>query len=256
MNPFFFGEKGAQLFGMLHPADGSDFKDECVVLCYPFGQEYERAHRAFKIIANNLSRLGYEVLRFDYSGTGDSSGISEDILISTWKHDIATAIQEAKDCSGSDIVSLVGLRLGATLALQLSKDVEGLKRCICWDPILSGDQYFKEIPNYIEPEYVAALSDVSGNKEIYLNGYPLPVAYRKELLELDMANFVLGAAEYQFITSQQDPELAQVVDKFSAQGSNAKLNTVICESDWNHVDEFGGILIPQPVIAAITDLFK
>ncbi|MDX1695840.1 MAG: alpha/beta hydrolase, partial [Ketobacteraceae bacterium] len=139
MNPFYFGDKSRQLYGVLHPAEGASFRDEAVVLCYPYGQEYERAHRAFKILANNLSNLGYEVLRFDYAGTGDSWGDSDDISMAEWQADIRQAVAEAKDTAGVDRVSLIGLRLGATLALMAADRIEGLHRVVCWDPVVDGE---------------------------------------------------------------------------------------------------------------------
>ena len=69
---FFFGEK-QQLFGMFHPSNGRP-RDHAVVLCPPLFHEYFRAHFALKKIATDLASSGYDVVRFDYSGTGDSKG--------------------------------------------------------------------------------------------------------------------------------------------------------------------------------------
>ena len=254
MNPFFFGSADSPLYGVMHPAEGAHFRNECVVLCNPFGQEYERAHRAFRIIANNLSRLGYEVLRFDFSGTGDSGGAGESISLARWSDDIVTAIDEVKDCSGADIINLVGLRLGASLALSLSSRVKGLNRCVCWDPIVDGQTFFDEITRYLEPEYVPVL--LTPESEVYLNGYPLPWAFRKELVEFSIANIKLGDAKYIMLSSHENPLYVRTYEALALQAESLVHKVVACESDWNYVDEFGGILIPQPIISAITEIFS
>ena len=253
MNPFFFGPSDNPLYGVLHPADGASFRDECVVLCNPFGQEYERAHRAFKIIATNLARLGYEVLRFDYNGTGDSGGDGATISLRQWRNNILTAVAEVKECSGSEAVSLVGLRLGATLALDASADVEHLVRCVCWDPILDAASYNEEIRHYLEPEYLPALDNPDA--DLYLNGYPLPASFRRELGSISLAGARLGDADYVVLSSHQSEACSQTFNELAKQSPRCSYKVVECESDWNHLDEFGGILIPQPIISAITEIF-
>ena len=86
--PLHFGPVGSPLFGCYHPPDGAARRSG-VVLCYPFGQEYVRAHRAFRLLANRLASVGFHVLRFDYHGCGDSSGGRGRGDLSRWKSDTA-----------------------------------------------------------------------------------------------------------------------------------------------------------------------
>ena len=76
MNPFFFGSSERPLYGVHHPPRERGPRESGVVLCYPMGQEYMRSHRAFRQLANLLTRKGHHVFRFDYFATGDSSGAS------------------------------------------------------------------------------------------------------------------------------------------------------------------------------------
>ena len=138
MNPFFFGSSQQPLYGVYHPSRARTTRLTAVVLCYPLWQEYMRAHRAFRQLAMLLSKAGFPVLRFDYFGTGDSAGDSDAGDVSRWTHDISTAIDEMKDTAGVTKVSLVGLRVGASLAAAVAAERKDLDRIVLWDPIVAG----------------------------------------------------------------------------------------------------------------------
>ena len=70
-----------------------------------------RTHKAARQLAMMLAKAGYHLLRFDYSGTGDSAGAGEDVTIAQWLEDIATAADELKETSGVSRIPFVGLRL-------------------------------------------------------------------------------------------------------------------------------------------------
>ena len=63
-----------QLLGAFHVAQRLQPRSTAVLLCNPFGEEASRSHRTFRVLATQLERTGFSVLRFDYSGTGDSLG--------------------------------------------------------------------------------------------------------------------------------------------------------------------------------------
>lgn len=115
------------------------------VLCYPFAEERLWAQRVYVDFARELSRRGDPVLRFDYTGNGDSEGNFEEADVETWLSDIGCAIRMLKTMvPGLDGVGLVGLRFGATLA-ALAAERNDVARLILWDPIVDGNQYMQEI---------------------------------------------------------------------------------------------------------------
>ena len=69
------------------------------VLCAPWGQEYMRTHRALRQLATQLDRAGIHVFRFDYFGTGDSSGDSDAGTPLRWIEDIRSAADEPRGAS-------------------------------------------------------------------------------------------------------------------------------------------------------------
>ena len=141
MNPLYFGSSDKALFGVYHAPAGQPARNRGVVLCNPFGDEAIKSHRAFLQLANRLASERFHVLRFDYFATGDSAGESEQGTVEQWLADIGTAADEIKDASGAAKVSLVGLRFGATLALQAATRRRDLDRVTLWDPIVRGGVY-------------------------------------------------------------------------------------------------------------------
>ncbi len=146
MNPFYFGSATRRLFGLYTPARAGNARMRAIVLCHPWGQEYLRAHRAMRQLASLLSDAGFHVLRFDYFGTGDSAGEMNDADFGGWSRDIEMAVEELKDTTGLKQVTLMGLRLGATLAAGVAaKRRDDIDALVLWDPVVAGNDYLAEL---------------------------------------------------------------------------------------------------------------
>ena len=141
MEPLHFGDTRKPLFGMRHRAE-SGTRRTAVLICPAWGMEYMRSYRGLRLLAQRLAQNGYETLRFDYSGTGDSEGQSLDARLEHWLADINTAAQELRDLTGSEQIAVVGLRLGALL-VEAARLRTGLKPAlqISWDAPASGQEY-------------------------------------------------------------------------------------------------------------------
>ncbi len=146
MNPFFFGDN-KNLFGIYHSPGAERDLRTSVLICNPIGHEYIRSYQVVRRLAKRLSSEGYHVLRFDYSCTGDSHGESTSADLLAWYSDIDTAAKELMEISGSENLLQIGIRLGATLLVNLSS--EGYKpdasRTILWDPVISGEDYLDKM---------------------------------------------------------------------------------------------------------------
>ena len=142
--PLFFGDAKAQLFGVYHPPAGSP-RQRAIVICNPLGQEYMRAHRCLRQIASRLSSDGAHVFRFDYAGTGDSSGALADAGLEDWLKNIDQAIEELQAMSMVRKASLLGLRLGATLAARAAEKRTDIDSLLLWDPVVNGEDYLESL---------------------------------------------------------------------------------------------------------------
>lgn len=146
MHPFYFGSGRRRLFGIYEPSRLARSRSRAVLICHPWGAEYLHAHRSMKQLSGLLAAAGVDSLRFDYYGAGDSSGDDIDGDLSGWRQDIVTAAEEVMNLANTTRVTIVGLRLGATLAAQASIDLgQAASGLVLWDPIVDGQAYVDEL---------------------------------------------------------------------------------------------------------------
>ena len=141
--PIWFGPEERLLFGWCHaPDDG--LARGVVVLCPTIGIEAVNSHAALRRLAERLATAGLVVLRFDYDGTGDSTGTQADPgRVSTWLASIRTAIAWARALEVGS-VTVIGLRIGATLAAAEISQSGGVDALVLWDPCFSGRRLLRE----------------------------------------------------------------------------------------------------------------
>lgn len=254
MRPFFFGRSEAPLFGIHHaPASGAPRRG-AAVLCYPFGAEYMRAHRSIRELASRLAQAGFHVLRFDYFGTGDSAGEGEEADLDRWLDDIGTAIEEARDLSESSAVSLVGLRLGATLSALLGSRRGDIKRAVLWAPIVRGTGYLEELaaqhrawfdlrPKPDDPARVDAPAELLGS--------PVSVKLRRDIESLDLAKLERSPAQgVLLVGNAQSPGLQELEARLRGLCDAAESLHVPGSNVWVKSD-FDQQLVPPQTLQAI-----
>jgi uncharacterized protein len=206
MKPLFLGNAQRRLYGVYHSAARSS--RHAVLLCYPGMQEYNSAHWAFRRLAATLARDGHHVMRFDYYGTGDSAGGTEDGNPTLWLEDVRQAAEELKDQSGARSLSVIGLRLGATLATLASAGGLQASRLLLWEPVISGRAYVKELETLDERRNLMLLhANRTRGRRDELLGHAFPPALRSAIEALDLADGVVPKAEKVLIfTDQPRPE--------------------------------------------------
>jgi alpha-beta hydrolase superfamily lysophospholipase len=144
--PNFIVADGEALFVWHHSPPASVRRGGAIVLCPPIGYEYMSAYRPLRILAERLAALGFDALRLDYHGTGDSTGDNEQPRrAEAWRRSVVSAISEARRLSGSGPVAIVGLRAGALLALQAISAVGAVERLVLWSAFPSGKAYLREL---------------------------------------------------------------------------------------------------------------
>ena len=188
--PIFFGAPLRPLFGWLHLPVPGRAAAVGMVICNPFGYEAVCTHRTLRRCAEMAAHAGIASLRFDYEGTGDSSGsdISADRLAS-WIADIGAAIDSLRRHSGVGEVSLLGLRLGAALATLAAQRRSDVTTLIAVAPVVSGRRYSRELralqmsgqPHQPPPD-APAEADLQ-----IVAGFPVAGTTRADLMKVDLS---------------------------------------------------------------------
>jgi pimeloyl-ACP methyl ester carboxylesterase len=137
--------RGRELF-VLHQAAQGASRSHAVLLCSPFGQEAIRAHRFYRVLADRLAGHGFDVLRFDYFGTGDSGGDDEDFDLAGAVADTRFLCEWVRQRLHPARVSLMGLRLGADIAMLASARTGGaVAELILIEPVIDGAAYVERL---------------------------------------------------------------------------------------------------------------
>jgi pimeloyl-ACP methyl ester carboxylesterase len=184
LGPIFFGPPERELYACHHfPLSAPARSSSAVVLCNGAGHEYERSHKTMRQLALLLARSGRHALRFDYYGTGDSAGECGEGSLFTWRGDIGTAIDECRRVTGCDRVTLVGLRLGATLAAQAAADRDDVEALVLLAPVVDAETLLEEWQR-VHDEFYRTLGRGKGpDLDDELLGFPLSARFVAELRE-------------------------------------------------------------------------
>lgn len=194
--PFFFPGHDGPLFGFYHQPVAAEPKVP-FVFCHPFAEEKLWTHRVLVSFARKLAAHGYGVLRFDYRGNGDSASGFEETSLSTARADLAQAITWLQEHTGHSRVSLLGLRLGATIASLAAEDL-AIDRLVLWAPIVDGSRYIQEMLRINLATQMAVHKEIRKDREqliahmktggtVSVDGYPIAYPMFEELTATRLA---------------------------------------------------------------------
>ena len=143
--PFYFGPENKRLLGWLHTTSHPHQHDVGVVICPSLAVEYLSSYRSMRYVADYFALAGIPSFRFDYHGTGDSSGSNDDgNRLDDWLWSLEQANSEIKRLTGCSKTGLLGLRMGATFAALASENT-AFDFLVLWAALESGRKYIREI---------------------------------------------------------------------------------------------------------------
>jgi alpha/beta superfamily hydrolase len=257
MEPFYFGEPTKSLFGIYHPPQSRTSYNVGIALCCPIGQEYIRSHRSLVRLAEFLSSAGFHVLRFDYYGCGDSWGDCHQGSIRRWVEDISTAVNELNGGYDLEKVCLVGLRLGAALAMMAGTCRGDIDSIVIWDPIIDGAMYLNELMR-LHDEW---LRGSFAKTQLYNNhgdhceamGFPITNSMREELTNINLLTLERRPANSIFIVASNEVTenklLGEHLERISVKQS---YEYIPASKVWiKNRDETGKGLVPIPILKSI-----
>jgi dienelactone hydrolase len=212
--------------------------------------------RSFRNAAVALTRLGFAVLRFDYSGSGDSAGDGTDASLPRWSSDLDAAIAEVLRRSGATRVGLAGVRLGASIAWLVASARHDVEAVVAWDPIVDGKGWVDE-QRALEDRWLADSSRARSGKRTAgtLLGFPFPALLEDSLRALRLDSAAPETHQAFVIDSADKPERhswrARIQHRYGAHS----YAVVPAFPDWDTADSVHTAMYPAQFSQALCTIF-
>jgi pimeloyl-ACP methyl ester carboxylesterase len=240
---FFFGSGPHKLFATYHPAREVG-GDVLTIICPPLFSEGMRTQFALREVAIALAESGQHVLRFDYRGTGDSSGTLAEMRVSDWLEDIQAVIREGLDVTGANRVNFVGVRAGALFLCRALREQQLADKVVLWDPISNGADYIGQLRRIQSRmvdrnNYLSRRSRKLASEE--LGGHRITEALRKDIEHLD-------ASVYKDVPARV-VTVIETHENSSVEMDRARRQRIGFRCNWETDSE--DLLVPQPVLEGI-----
>lgn len=255
-SPMFFGPPERQLFGMLHTVAAAKSTRAAVLLCRPFGQEAIRAQRAFRVLAERLSRAGQPALRFDYFGTGDADGDDDQVTMAGFCSDIVVADERLRAYAVDRPVAWLGLGLGATAAwLAAASAARPPRYLLLWDPVLDGRDYLATLRlrhrQLLDNALTVGAREVPRSTNLVeANGFAVSAEFESGLTALTAASMppLPAGVRTGYLTAPESS--GQVQSLARGRSSEPPLHHVELapEMDWMAEDSDDGVLVPAKAL--------
>lgn len=183
--PIAFENQGEQLVGMLHIPEGEG-RHPGVILCHGFTGNKSESHRLFVHTARVLAKVGFYVLRFDFRGSGDSSGNFIDMSVSGEVSDAIAAWRWMMENTDVDPhrLALLGFSLGGCVAAYVAAEVKPAA-LVLWSAV--GDPVRVFTP---KTSHEAMLAQVREVGYVPLSGWQIGRSFVEELPKLEPLTMV------------------------------------------------------------------
>lgn len=241
---------GRQLLATVHRPPRLRPRGSAVLLCAPFGEEAARAHRSLRVLAQQLEAEGYCTMRFDYAGTGDSSGEVDEHGVEHWLDDIAACAEALRAMSGAPRTTLVGLRLGASLAaLAAARHGLAARHLVLWEPVVDGARYLAAL----RARHRAYLTEELGRAPTGVDealGTPITPALAAGLSGIDLAAQPPQAEQLTVLRARDDEALARL-RAARPEGPGVRWMADPAADVWDSDAALNAAVVPAASIAAI-----
>lgn len=224
------------------------------LLCYPAPHEYNMAHWAFRRLSGMLAREGIHVMRFDWSGTGDSWGNAADGTFERWLDDIVVASQELRDIAGASSLTVIGMRLGATVAASACAKGLAIDTLVLWEPVVSGRAYLADLEELDVRENTTLLHAApdKGRSRLELVGFPFPTQLRRVLEDTDLHRFLpMSAGRVAIVASTDRAEYRLLCGAMTAARLQAEYHSTIEDQSVTNAGQREAALLSSRSLIAI-----
>ena len=259
--PFWLDAESRCLYAALHrPATPGGALG--VVFVPPLLHEQPRSRRFMTEVASRLAALGLPCLRFDFFGTGDSSGTGAQLDFASMRSDLDIAVAALREQTGVERVVLLVWR-GAALAMDGWLAQGGrVDTVVLWEPITDGSSWLLELERADaseraeRPGYRPGVPSTIDPADGQLMGFPVSPRLRLDLAQARLSGDTLrGVAAVWAIVRADAPDLPTGITQLlplpegapSFDGGAAMDTTFFLTPPVRHlVDELGRALREPP----------
>lgn len=241
---FFLKGGSGDLFciGELHP--DRNLARQSVLIVPPFAEEMNKSRHLMAALARQAGHAGYDVLLFDFFGTGDSEGDFSDASITVWRSDIDAVIRHMDPQAR---LHIVGFRAGALMAVDAATRHE-VHSLTLVHPQLSGKQ---QLDDMLRLRLTASLMGggrerISALRRRLLAGDTLEIAGYRLSPELASGLDALALSRFsgrtparvncvEIVSEPADQirtGLQQAIDDWRSAGSVVNCETTLCGEFW------------------------
>ncbi|MFT7662548.1 MAG: pimeloyl-ACP methyl ester carboxylesterase [Planctomycetota bacterium] len=255
MEPFYFEAEGQSLFGCYHAA-ATPARDCALVLANPLGHEYVQFHRVYRQLAIMLADAGFPVLRFDYTGTGDSSGDYPDWSLDRWRQDLQCASTALQKRASSSSLAMVGLRVGASLALETCTQLKGVDSLVLWDPIVAGAAHVGELRagHASMMGYAHVIPKPEANCSPEALGFAFPDSVAQQISKIDLLSQQVRPARRVLLIESNDAVPQQALsESLGSTGANVTFQQYSNPHLWVWTEDFAKMHVPRRILQATVD---
>ncbi len=215
------------------------------------GYEYTHSYRTLLHLADTLAREGLPALRFDFYGTGTSPGDAlSPQLLTTWVDDVHAAARFLEETTGG-VSSLLGLRLGATLA-ALAASRAPVAQLVAWAPVVSGRQYAREHELIGK---TAGSTRVEGAGYFEAGGFILSDETGADLRAVDLAKLTYNVEGEVLLLERDDLKpSSKLSDALTAQG--IPVDVVTADGYAEMMDEPHSTTVPRAALSLIASWLR
>lgn len=219
--------------------------NEAVFFLNPIIDEKKRVQKFQAETAREISKLNYYIVRFDYYGTGDSSGELYEFDPQKSLQDIEYLFEYFSRKYSIKTIKLFGIRFGADLAIIIAKRCEFIKVLYLFEPIIKGSRYLVE--QRLRRKSFFSINNMKEAKELIIinsqkfedhQGYPLSQdllqfigAVNSEGVDLKNKKIILFKTK----TSFSQKAVVNLIDKLSID-NDFRIKLVNCASFWNTLE--------------------
>ena len=254
---FFFCDN--ELYARLHKPGKKQKSLGAVLLCNPLFSEANNILWGYQRLATMLAEKGYDVLRFDYYGCGNSLGDDSEGNTIRWQSDVKAAASQLLKHSKHSSLTVIGFRYGATLAAGL--DDINVDKFILWEPVPNSDEYI----DYLEQQYHSTIQYLDKlhkakvvARENEITGFPFAKDMRHSIqtLELTSGPLIRKCEKLYLVTNEKQVQFSELA--YRLEGLTNTLVTRVVEDKITPIDKHddAGTWLPGKSLNQLLDCIR